>query len=132
MTINTKTALILVSTLIIGVVVGMLAVRVVARYYFGPPPGLPISKHFADRFERLIDPVETQKDTVRAILESYGERFANMHDEHFTEMKTLMDSMHVDLSSFLTEEQVKRIEERMMHRGRFREGRPPHRRRFEQ
>ena len=106
MTIQVKTALILLTTLVIGVLLGMLLVGALARYHMGPRIGFPLSDHFVSRFERLIEPDEEQRDTVHKILESYSGKFADMHDKHFGEMTILMDSLHADLSSFLSEEQI--------------------------
>jgi hypothetical protein len=127
MTIHTKTALILLCTLVLGILLGVLASGAILRHFMHPDPRI-LSEHFIARFEEIIDPDETQRDTIREILESYSDRFIQMHDNHHSEMTSLMDSLHTDLSSVLTEEQLLEMRKVMERRQRWMD-RPPFRRR---
>jgi len=130
MKIHTKSALIIISTLIIGIVLGVLLSGAFLQHLVTHDPASKLSKHFVHRFHRVIDPDESQRDTVDAILESYSGRFTDMHHVHFSEMGVLMDSMHTELKSVLTEKQLERLRGRMQHwplmkRGPFGDGRGP-------
>jgi len=113
MMIHTKSAIIIIVTLLLGLVLGVLLSGVFLRHVATHDPASMLSEHFVNRFHRVIEPDESQRDTVDSILESYSERFVKMSHEHFAEMSVLMDSMHADLAVVLTEEQVERLEGRM-------------------
>jgi hypothetical protein len=128
MQIHTKTALILFATLIIGLVLGALVSGPLLFHHLDGQIGPRLSEHFVRRFEELIDPGEEQKNKVHSILENHAANFMEMHHRHRAEMETLMDSLHTELFSVLTDEERERLEESLdRHRG-FREG-PPFRRR---
>ncbi len=128
MQLHTKTALILFATLIIGMVLGALVSGPLLFHQFDRQMDTGMSEHFVRRFEDLIDPTEEQSDTVHAILENHVADFIELHNRHRAEIETLMDSMHTELFSVLTEEQRERLEKGLhLHRG-FGEG-PPFRRR---
>jgi hypothetical protein len=110
MTIHTKTALILLVTIVLGVMIGLLISANVVRHRPFPKPPFPLSESFVDRFEHLIDPGESQSDTVRAMLKTYSERFSRMNESHRDQMISLFDSMHADLSTVLTDEQKDRLQ----------------------
>jgi len=115
MMIHTKSAIIIISTLVLGLVLGALLSGAFLRHLVTHDPAARLSEHFVHRFHRVIEPEESQKDTVDAILETYSERFIAMNHEHFSEVGSLMDSMHADLTSVLTAEQIERMHERMEH-----------------
>ena len=127
MTIHVKTALILLATMVLGIVLGVLISGAFLRHPMRPEREEALSELFVSRFERLIEPDEAQRDTVRAILQSYSRRFIEMHDKHHAEMAALMDSMNVDLSPILTEEQRRRVAEHTERRHRFMGPPPPFR-----
>ena len=61
--------------------------------------------------ERVIEPTdEAQRERIRAILEEAGTRMSELRREHFTELKTVIDSTRARLDSLLTPEQKARLE----------------------
>jgi hypothetical protein len=127
MTIHTKTALILLATLVLGIFLGGLISGSIWRRLAPPGPEM-MPEDFVLRFEALIDPTATQADTVRAILENYADRFVGMHDRHQNQMTALMDSMQVDLSTVITDRQLRHMKDVLERRRHWVEG-PPFRRR---
>ena len=112
---------IIVGTLLIGVVIGALVVGpLVARHHFKRMADLRTPKGFAERLEEIIRPDEDQAKDLRPVLAEYGEHFDEVMSRHQDEIKDLIDSLHAELDTILTDEQKDRLEER---RRRF--GRPP-------
>lgn len=104
---------IVVGTLLIGVVIGALIVGpLVARHHFKRVADWRTPKGFADRFEEIIEPDESQVDALRAILARYGENFDEVASRHRGEMKDMIDSLSAELDTLLTDEQRERLEQR--------------------
>jgi hypothetical protein len=77
-------------------------------------------KGFTQRLEELIQPDEGQVESLRTILAEYGESFDEVATRHRDEVKDLIDSLHAELDSILTDEQKERLEEgrrRLRHFG---------------
>lgn len=110
MKVGTKTTLTVLGTLVIGIVVGALGS---GALLFRNPPPLPLDRmnpeRFADRFERTMDIEESKRDTVRAILEAHADRFMELGRRHSSELCIMMDSLTMELSGVLTEEQMERL-----------------------
>ena len=127
MKVGTKTTLIILSTLIIGIIVGAAGSGVVNRWMPGVPPGPPPS---ADRFKmfltRMIDPSPDQREALDVVLDKYAERFADLTASHAAQAQALVDSLHKELDPILTEEQKARLTDRMRRLERFRDGRGRH------
>jgi hypothetical protein len=109
---------IIVGTLLIGVVIGALIVGpLVARHHFKRIADLRTPRGFADRLEEIIQPDETQVATLRPILVRYGEDFDEVFSRHRREMHDMIDSLHAELDTVLTDEQKARLEERQRRMG---------------
>ena len=60
----------------------------------------------------LIQPTEAQKDTVDAIVQKYHEKFIAKSVGDFEFVKTMFDSLFLELKPVLTKEQYSRLEDR--------------------
>lgn len=125
MSIHLKTALIVLSTLIVGIFCGALisgAIRQDRRERFF---GSPSPERFIGQMEQIIRPDAVQSEAVVRILDKYRPRFAETMSRHRSEMSALLDSLHQELEPLLTEEQKERLGNRRMHGGRTDEHRGP-------
>ena len=111
---STTTVLVLLVTLSIGILLGSLLHGAVMRSR--------MERHFKElrkpggfitRMDDYLELEGTQKETVHKILEKHH----LILSEHRMRMETLMDSLKQDLSQHLTDEQLKRLEERRPGRG---------------
>lgn len=128
MKIHTKTALILFVTLILGILLGaLIAGPYLLRRDLPEHSREGLHKHFIEHFVDVTDPSEVQRDTVRAILENFADRFAELNIQHHSEMEVLMDSLQMELSPVLTEEQIERLSDHLAPRPFGRRGPPPRR-----
>jgi len=119
MNVQTKTAAILIATLLLGVLLGALLSGMLLRRGFETrlarmrtPPG------FINRFEAVIQPDESQREELRRILAKHARRF----EEYRAQFPALMDSLRKDLDPILTDEQKQRLRRvvRLHERGRLR------------
>ena len=107
MNIKLKTTILLVSSLIIGVVIGLLIGPLLQRNI--------LEKRFKnfrepDRFiEKIYDIVsadESQKERIKEILTAHHKRMLDFH----AQIKIQMDSLQHDMKNVLTPQQMKRLE----------------------
>ena len=124
MKLQIKAVVVILSTFILGVVLGYLANDLL---YPKPPRRIGGMRDF-DRFlalnERIIHPTEAQQDTVEKILRKNYQRLRNQFQESQAKVRAILDSIQVELEPLLTEEQKERLRQRreFMDKGR---GFPP-------
>ena len=137
MNLKVKSSIIIVSTFILGMVVGIILMRSV----FPPPKMIDriaegrTPKGFMDRFERIIDPTESQREEIEKILQRHFERMHNQSVKFRDHFKQMNDSLRIELNPILSDEQKERLdkfENRMMEREKqmFRHERTHPKRRF--
>lgn len=117
---RTKSALLLVATLAIGMVLGSLITGAVANRRLDDLADA--RGRMGAFFLRAIEPEsEEQAEAIRAVLDGAAPRFREVFESTREEMKHLSDSVLAELDPILTVEQKQRLEERM----RLRLRRPP-------
>lgn len=126
MTTKTKTTLILLLTLLIGILLGVFLDRTMMRYH--------LQKRFSEVrqvrginriLESLIRPDESQYEAVRNILEKYSKKLHDQREKSFQQMESIMDSLRTELDHVLTDEQKMRLKKEV-ERMRQRRDRRPH------
>lgn len=110
MKMETKTVLIVLGILIIGMIIGALITGAFARHRVGRFTSMREPGRLSARVERIIDPDESQREAVREILRKHSERFQEIHSQFEGEMLALRDSLREDLDPILTDEQKERLE----------------------
>ena len=110
MKMETKTVLIILGTLIIGMIIGALISGAFTRHRIGRFMSMREPGRLSAHVERIIDPDESQRELVREILSKHAERFLEIHSQFEGEMMALRDSLRKDLDPILTDEQKERLE----------------------
>lgn len=123
---RSKTILVLFVTLLIGMVLGAQIHSIWMWHNFRrmafrmrTPDG------FIERFERIIEPTEEQREAIRKLLEKHHEKLIRFRRD----FPAMMDSLRKDMDAILTEEQKARLREGLRFRGEpppgppFRKGR---------
>ena len=131
MTARTKSILLLLATLLIGMVLGALVNARLAEQRLERLAFLRTSRGFVRFWEEAVEPQdEAQREAIEAVLQQAGRRLAEHMRTSQGEMQNIIDSTKTRLDALLTPAQRERLEQRMQRRQhRFRE-RPP--RRFEE
>ena len=112
---RTKGALILFSTLLIGVLLGALLSGWFVRDRLRP---IPHPRHFVRSTERLIAPQdEEQRQAVRAVLRRYAAKLRALDAKHREALKEQMDASRTELAPLLSEEQLRRLDRRQRRFG---------------
>ena len=120
MTLHTKSALIVLATLIIGILCGGLVSGIIRRNqgdgFMGPPSPERFSGFLLNR---IVQPDDTQRAEMQRILEKYGPQFEDTMSRHREEIRALIDSLEQEIDPLLTDEQRERLRERRDHGRRF-------------
>lgn len=128
MKIHTKTALIIVATLVIGIFIGALGSGFMFHRRTGRPPRREYGERFVEFVMDLIAPPAEQEDEIREILTRHAEEYEEITKNYREETSALFDSLGSRLDSVLTDEQKAKFEERRRRlRQRMDHGKPlPH------
>lgn len=112
---RTKGALILVSTLLIGVLIGTLLSGWFVRDRLRP---IPHPRHFVRSTERLIAPQdEEQHRAVRAVLRRYATTLRALDAEHREALKDQLAAARAELAPLLSADQLQRLDRRQRRFG---------------
>ncbi len=126
---RTKSVLLLVATLIIGLVLGALINGYFVRQRLARIGDFMNPAGFGGRIEEVIQPTsEEQREAVRRVLDSAAPKAVDIMRESRSRMRALNDSVRSELADILTSEQMERLDERIRlrrRRGPFRPGLPP-------
>ena len=111
---RTKSSLLLLGTLVMGLGVGALATGAVMNTRLDQLKRLRSPGGFTERMEEVIQPTdEAQRAEIRAVLDRSHERFHTAWKECGTRFTALGDSMRAELEPLLTPEQQTRFNEWM-------------------
>lgn len=122
---RTKSGLVLLATLLIGMVLGALLFGTVQRQRFQHALRLVRPDRLAASVEQVVQPTDAmQRQAVRDILKQFDSQMRAHREEGTQRMRAGLDSLQARLSSVLDEGQMERLREHLTrHRGALR--RPP-------
>jgi len=124
MSIQWKSTVIIISTLVIGILIGVFLAGPVMHRHLRPHLAERGPDRFASMLERIIQPTAEQEEAVEAVLALHSARLDGMRAGFQDEMVALMDSLKSDLDPILTDEQKARLDDRHGHLKRLFHGKP--------
>jgi Spy/CpxP family protein refolding chaperone len=116
MNIKVKTTLIIMSTLIIGIIIGALFSRAYLHHRIRRAFTMVNPNRFMIFFEQNISPTPEQSEQIRKIIQKHAKTVSELQKNLRDGMDSSIESLQKELDSVLTPEQKRRLE-RMM-RGR--------------
>lgn len=106
---RTKTLVILLSTFLIGGVVGALITGTVFKQR--QEQLYTLRQRFPRYMERVIQPTDSlQAEQIRAVLQEYGQRIGDLRRSYLREQALVIDTLRRRMRPLLTAEQVTRLE----------------------
>lgn len=112
---QSKTVLVLVGTLVLGMVIGWFGHGVYSRDQFRRKAmHMRTPEGFMRRFIKELDPTPEQQKKIEDILKKHYEEMG----AYWESFKPKMDAMRDELNSVLTDEQKKKLEERIFKKRR--------------
>lgn len=110
MKLQVKSALIIIGTLVIGMILGGLISGMIRHQMHGKMADGPRGDRFERMMNRIIQPDESQAARLQIVMDRYAPKFSDQHRRHSDEMRKLVDSLNVELEPILTEEQINRLQ----------------------
>ncbi|MCG8604094.1 hypothetical protein MJD09_03725 [bacterium] len=110
MTTKTKTSLILLGTLVMGVVVGALASGLLRDQRQQDIQRMAPHHRFMSFMRDVIRPSGEQRQAIDSILDSRSRQLSALNEKHENEVFAVFDSMRTELAAILTDEQRARLE----------------------
>ncbi len=110
MSTKTKTLLIILGTLVIGVAIGALGSGVMRHNRLEKFERMDHSRRFLHAMENIIQPDTEQKAEIESVMEKYSNQMVDIRERHQGEITTILDSMRNALDGLLTDEQKNRLQ----------------------
>lgn len=107
---KTTSAIIIIGTLVLGILIGSLATSAIMNNRLEALQALRMQDGLTRYLQRIIEPTdEKQKAEVRAILQQASRRQAEIRRSVFEEHRTLFEEMRNELDVVLTAEQKEKL-----------------------
>ncbi len=116
MNIKVKTALIIISTLIIGIIFGALLSRVYMHHRIRRAFTMISPARFIPVLEQTISPTPEQREQIRKIIQKHAKNVAELQRNLRDGMESSFESLRKELDAVLTPEQKERLEKMMRDR----------------
>ncbi|MBC8174498.1 MAG: hypothetical protein H8E82_02425 [Candidatus Marinimicrobia bacterium] len=116
---KSKSIIIIVSTLILGVIIGLTSARFLVHNRIERLAEMSHLEGFVNVMENIIKPSEDQAEEIREILTNHHKRISEMREQHIVEIQIVMDSLKTDLKPYLTDRQLEQIEKMRSRNTKF-------------
>ncbi|MCK4762226.1 MAG: hypothetical protein KAW12_08515 [Candidatus Aminicenantes bacterium] len=120
--IKVKTALILIVTLLMGIIIGAMLYRAISQHKIKELLDMKTREGFARNLERAIQPTAGQQEGVKIILDKYAPQFADINRQHMEKTRELVQSMRDELVEILTPGQMRNMRRGFLRQRRFPRG----------
>ncbi len=121
MTARTKSTLLLLGTLLIGMLLGVFVHTLMVENRIERLTSLRSQAGFVRFMDKMIEPTDdVQREAIRDVLEETAERLNMHHAESRETVEEIMESFRASLDSLLTEEQINALNERMERKRHYR------------
>jgi len=119
MNIKLKTALIIIVTFILGIVIGAMFNRTLSQNRIKNILSRRNPVHFVSSYERIIGPDASQRKLVREVLNKHAKRISGIRTNYNEELQSSIESLFKDLDPLLTPQQKMRLKKRLPARPAF-------------
>ncbi len=113
MNIKAKTALIIIITLALGIVIGAMLNRALLQRRINRAFSWRSPDFMITNFENIIEPGQKQRKLIRQILNKHAERMMELRENSRKDMQEEFESLQKELDLILTPEQKNRLMRRL-------------------
>jgi hypothetical protein len=103
----------IVPALLVGCLIGFWTGAFLAHRRHAPPS----TEKMLSKFSKDLSLDAVQKDSLKAVLESYSGRFDALHEDAETRLSEIRGAMNGDIAKLLRPEQQKKFQEMQSHWG---------------
>lgn len=128
---NTKTFIIILVTLIIGIAIGFEVSEILIKKRFDEFKNIRQPRGIVDIFGNIIKPDEKQKPVIDSLVFNFHKKADKIMNNSRKEIDKLLDTLRIELKPYLDKDQIKRFEDEMNRMKKFvpndstRKGPPP-------
>ncbi len=121
MTARTKSTLLLLGTLCIGMLLGVFVHTLMVENRIERLTSLRSQAGFVRFMDKMIEPTDdAQREAIRDVLEETAAKLDVHHGESREAVEEIMESFRASLDSLLAEEQINALNERMERKRKYR------------
>ena len=117
MKISTKTTLIILATLSIGIIIGIIGGGRFHQKRFDKIRRMNPEHRFVEILDRIIKPTDEQNQRIKEILEKQSKKIALLEEDYQVEIFTVFDSTRLQIKTLLTDEQMNKLEQEISRGG---------------
>jgi|TARA_B110000263_G_scaffold238362_1_gene239503 hypothetical protein len=114
-----KSIAVIISTLIVGIVIGLLSARHLIHHRMDKLAQMRHSEGFITVIENIIEPTDIQTDKVKAVLQNIHLEISDLRQKRNEELKVIIYSMKSELGLILTNDQMELLNEMLNRRKWF-------------
>ncbi len=113
MNIKVKTALIIIITLVMGIIIGAMLNRALLQRRINRAFSWRLPDFMITSIERIIEPDQEQRKRLREVLRKHSERMMEIREDHRKELQESFESLQKEIDPILTPEQKRRLQRRL-------------------
>jgi amino acid permease len=110
-----KSVIMLLSTLIIGIIIGAAAMNFISHRKFKSFSETPTKENISKKIVRMVDPDEAQLKQIQPVIDKYSEKAYILSKENMGKMFNSFDSLYIELKPFLNDKQKQNFEKKINH-----------------
>ncbi len=110
---NTKTFLVILVTLIIGIAIGFEVGEILIKKRFDEFKNIRQPRGLVDIFGKIIKPDEKQKPLVDSVIFSFHKRIDKIMNASRLQMDKQLDTLKLELKPYLNKDQIERFDEEL-------------------
>lgn len=113
MNIKVKTALIIIITLVMGIIIGAMLNRALLQRRINRAFSWRLPDFMIASIERIVEPDQEQRKRLREVLKKHAERMREIRETSRKDMQEAYESLRKDIEPILTPEQKRRLQRRL-------------------
>ena len=108
-----KIVLISIGLLLTGFILGLLVSGIVIHYKLKHLPEKFTQEFIQNKMLDKIDPDDKQLESLEPVTYKYAGKIVNLTKEHFEELYSIVDSLHLELKPILNDKQNEKISDNL-------------------
>ncbi len=112
---KTRASIVILISILLGISIGFISANLIHHSRFKDVKSMSSSDSFKERTFNIIHPSENQVEELTPIVDKYGVKFDSLRKYTYIQFKELFEEYHQTMTPFLSEDQIKAVEESSKH-----------------
>ncbi len=110
-----RASIVVIISLLLGIGIGFITANLMHHSKFKDVKSMSSSDSFKERTFNIIHPSQNQVEELTPIVDKYGVKIDSLRKSTYIQFKELFEEYHQTMRPFLSEEQIKAVEESSKH-----------------